>query len=74
MDNYFDYIRDIQKSFLQFKEKEASTYLFGTPSELEDMRRAKAHFTIVPITNEQFDMINDRLFLDLLSSIDVKQP
>ena len=69
---YFDYVRDIQKNFILFKEKEADTLLFGNPSELEDLRRSRAQFTIVPLTNEQFDMLADTQFLDLLSSLDVR--
>ena len=48
--------------------------MFGSPEEINDLTRAQVDYSVVAVNKQQFDMLNERAFIELLSSINVTQP
>lgn len=62
---------EIERKFTDFKQDCENLLLYGRKEELEDMHREQPDFTIVPLTKEHFDLLNEQGFLDLLSGLDI---
>ncbi|CDW80133.1 UNKNOWN [Stylonychia lemnae] len=71
---YLEFIMEIEKGYLEFKQQEEEMLLFGKVDEVYDLQRNFPDFTVVPVNKEQFDMINEKPFTDLLAALDIRQP
>jgi hypothetical protein len=46
--------------------------LFGTPEDIHDYQREQIEFTFVVKEKQDFEMLQDQNFINLLASIEVK--
>lgn len=46
--------------------------LFGSKEDVADLQRGRPDFTILIMDKHEFEMMEDKAFVDLLSAIDIK--
>ena len=62
----------IKEGYSSFKAEEENLLLFGTPEDIHDYQREQIEFTFVVKEKQDFEMLQDQNFINLLASIEVK--
>lgn len=52
--DYLQFIMDIEKGFLEFKQLEEDLLLFGKAEESADVKRAQPDYTILAVSQSDF--------------------
>ena len=67
------FVKQVQEEYSEFKSEEDNAILFGRQIEMADIRNAHCGMRVVPVTNEEFKMIQNPYFVMFLATFGIQR-
>ena len=67
------FVKQISDEYTQYKAQEDNMLLFGGQLEIEDIKNAEPAMRVVPVTREEFLMLENQAFLNFLKTFGISK-
>ena len=67
------FVRQIQEEYSEFRSEEDNAILFGRQIEMSDIRNTNCAMRVVPVTKDEFKMMQNQHFVMFLATFGVQR-
>ena len=67
------FVKQIQEEYTEFKSEEDNAILFGRTIEMADIRNSNCAMRVVPVTKDEFKMVQNPYFVAFLATFCVQR-